>query len=272
VVLSTFETGETEWHQIPVTLPTGEIVDRLNAADPSLVLGFPSALYSLVHEAREGRLSIRPRRIMSVAEPLFPEIRSALEGMWDVPVVNGWGMTEAAFNVGCGQSPGIHLSEDLFIIEPVDTTGRPVPVGTRSDKIFVTNLVNHAMPLIRYEVTDQLTLTAADCPCGSVHQLIEDPLGRLDDCFHYDGITVNAHVFRSPLGRCRHIVEYQVRQTPEGAAVAARSVGPVDIPGLEAEIAGQLSGLGVPSPKVVVTPVDHLERQYSGKLKRFVPL
>ena len=54
--------------------------------------------------------------------------------------------------------------------------------------------------------------------------------------------------------------------------MTARCVGPVDIPALEAEIAGELARLGLPAPQITVTAVDRLERQSSGKLKRFVPL
>ncbi len=142
----------------------------------------------------------------------------------------------------------------------------------RSDKIFVTNLHNHALPVIRYEITDELTALDRPCPCGSTFPLVGDPNGRLDDCFHYGGVPVHPHVFRSALGNCRPLVEYQVCQTPRGAAIAVRATGPFDGRGLETEIAAGLARLGIPQPEVTVTAVDHIERQYSGKLKRFVPL
>src|SRR5205823_6395505 len=127
---------------------------------------------------------------------------------------------------------------------------------------------------IRYEITDQLTVLDEECPCGSAFSRIADPLGRLDDTFHYgDGLTVHAHVFRSPLSRRRQIVEYQVHQTPRGAKIAARCTAPLDLPSLEAEIVAALSRLGLQAPEVTITAVDRIERHaMSGKLKRFVPL
>jgi hypothetical protein len=80
------------------------------------------------------------------------------------------------------------------------------------------------------------------------------------------------HVFRSPLGRQRHILEYQVRQTPKGAEIAVRCIGPADLPKPESEISSGLARLGLLAPEVVVVPVDQIERQSSGKLKRFVSL
>ncbi|MGH8972700.1 MAG: phenylacetate--CoA ligase family protein [Acidimicrobiia bacterium] len=269
----TFSAPGAEWHRFPVTLPVDEMVAGLNAVQPTLLAGYPSALYALVHEARAGRLRIAPLRVYSGAEPLLPEIRAGLEETWCAAVLNGYGASEGiGVAVSCGLGPGLHMSEDLYIVEPVDVAGRPAGSGVCCDKIYLTNLFNHALPLLRYEITDQLTLLDGPCPCGSVHQRIDDPHGRLDDSFDYGGVTVHPHVFRSPLGKRRQIIEYQVCQTPRGAEVAARSVGPVDIPALEVEIAGELVRLGLPSPEVTVTAVERLARQSSGKLKRFIPL
>ena len=158
-------------------------------------------------------------------------------------------------------------------MELVDVAGRPVPSGVRSDKIFMTNLYNHALPLIRYEITDELTALDEPCPCGSAFRRVGDPHGRLDDTFRYGGgVLVHPHVFRSPLSHCRSVVEYQVRQTARGAAIAVRVTEAFDGETLAGEIAAGLARLGVTDPEVTVTAVNHLDRQYSGKLKRFVPL
>jgi hypothetical protein len=45
-------------------------------------------------------------------------------------------------------------------------------------------------------------------------RLIDDIGGRSDDTFLYTGgVVAHSMLFRSPLGRQRNIVEYQVRQT-----------------------------------------------------------
>ena len=269
----TFATGELEMRRFPVTLPIDEIVAGLNAWQPVFLGGYPSTMYVLAEEARQGRLRIQPLRIASAAEPLLPEIRAALEETWNVPVINIYGASEFGAQGSCGLGPWIHLNDDLVIIEPVDTVGRPVEPGGCADKIYITNLFSYAMPLIRYEITDQIRLVEGPCPCGSAHRRIADPLGRLDDCFHFGDLTVNAHLFRSVLGRRRQIMEYQVRQTASGADVAVRCIGPVDCEEVAAEITRDLKALGMDSPEITVVPVDRLERlARSGKLKRFIPL
>jgi hypothetical protein len=77
---------------------------------------------------------------------------------------------------------------------------------------------------------------------------------------------------RSPLGRRRDVIEYQVRQTTRGADIDIRAQGPVDVNPLRDEILADLERVGVVEPVITITLVERLERQATGKLKRFVPL
>jgi phenylacetate-coenzyme A ligase PaaK-like adenylate-forming protein len=173
---------------------------------------------------------------------------------------------------GCWQSTGMHLCDDLVIFEPVDRNGEAVPPGTCSDKVFVTSIANPTLPLIRYEITDQMTFLTDACPCGSAHRRIGDVSGRLDDVFRYaNGVAVLPHVFRSPLSREDGVVEYQVRQTPRGAEILA--IGAIADPSrVERALEAELCRLGIEAASVALRCVDRLERQASGKMRRFVPL
>jgi phenylacetate-CoA ligase len=259
--------------RLPVTLPAEEIVAGLNEAQPDFLLAYPSVLYVLAREAIPGRLRIAPRRILAGAEPLLPEIRAAAEQAWAGKVINLWGMSEAGGTaVGCDQG-GTHISEDQLIVEPVDLAGRPVAPGTRSAKVYLTNLYNLALPLIRYEVTDEVTVLPEPCPCRSGHRHIADVQGRLDDVFVYQGGPVHPHLFRSELGREAGIIEYQVRQTSDGAAIAVRCTAPVSLAGLRDRVAAALARAGLERPQVTVETANRFERPGGpAKLKRFIPL
>jgi phenylacetate-CoA ligase len=193
-----------------------------------------------------------------------------------VPVINWWASSEGGgMGIGCGHGPYMHLGDDLLIIESVDTSGRPVPPGVQTDKTYLTNLYNPLLPLIRFEITDQIRLTeeSVPCSCDSNHRRIEDVHGRLDELFFYPEIgSVHPHIFRSRLGRERGIVEYQVRQTERGAAIVLCCRGEVGLSQLRADITGDLARLGLTEPEIAVFQVDDLDRQSTGKLKRFVPL
>ena len=191
-----------------------------------------------------------------------------------MPVVNVYGASEIGGHGVLRRGPGLHLSEDLAIVEPVDAAGARSPPGVRSDKIYVTNLFNYTLPLIRYEVTDQLTVLDGPCPCGSAHRLIADPQGRLDDASatgRSDRPPPRVPVAAgSPAPRGR-----RVPGSPDRPGRGHRPCGsptPIDVAALAAEIAAGLararSGRAAGDRDVV----DQLRRQYSGKLKRFVPL
>jgi phenylacetate-CoA ligase len=185
--------------RFPVTQPIGQIAAGLNAYQPTALMGYPSMLALLAVEARAGRLRILPRRVITTSEPLLPEVRRALTGAFCAPVANMYGTSEAGpIGVGCFRGPGIHLCDDLVIVEPVDLAGRPVPPGVRSDKIYVTAISNPTLPLIRFELTDQVTFLDRPCPCGSAHQLIADVQGRLDDVFVYPGARSSTRTCSAP--------------------------------------------------------------------------
>jgi len=267
----TFSSPEQPRHLFPVSRPLPELVAGLNELQPTILMSYSSFLPRLAAEARAGRLRIAPRRVIAISEPLLPEARSAAADAWGAPVANGYGMSEGLFGGSCAH--GLHLPEDLVLVEPVDAEGRPVGAGSPASRIYITNLYNRLLPLIRYEVTDELVPIDGRCPCGSGLQRVADPQGRLDDVFEYDaGIAVHPHVFRSALAAKTEIVEYQVRQTAHGVEVAVVSGSVIDLRAMEQTIAAALSRLGLDAPTVTVTHVQTLERHASGKLKRFVPL
>ncbi len=266
---ATFSTPDRQRHSVPVSQPMERIVDRLNHLQPTTLMGYSSFLPRLATETRAGRLRITPQRVVAISEPLLPEARAELEAAWGVPVASGYGMSEGLTTGFCGY--GSHLPDDLCLLELVGADGTPVERGATSAKVYVTNLYNRVVPLIRFEVTDEVTVLEGPCPCGSVFRRIADPLGRFDETFIYpDGTVIHPHVFRSCLGH-QHLIEYQVRQTARGADISAVTSGAVDTNALASRIEAALRDLGLSTPTVTIATVESVDRQSSGKLKRFVP-
>lgn len=273
-VSETFATGAVETHRFRVGAPIDQIVAGLNEVAGDNLATYPSMLARLVGEARSGRLTIEPRRILTMAEPLLPEIRKTAEDTWSAPVANMWGTSEGGVTaIGCFKGPGMHLTDDLLIIEPVDERGDPVPAGTRSHKIYLTNLFNPLMPLVRYEITDEITLDDEPCACGSSHRRIQDIQGRNDDMFHYQpNVRVHPQLFRSIFAKHSAISEYQIKQTPTGAEITICATAPVDAGEIASEIASALGRSGIHQPFVLIQPAADIPRLATGKLKRFISL
>jgi phenylacetate-CoA ligase len=270
----TFASPARPVHRFPVTMPLAAIVDGLNRTNGQTLMIYASMLAVLVSEARAGRLNITPRRIITVAEPLLPEVRSAAQDAWGAPIANSWGTSEGGIVArGCYAGAGMHLSDDLVIVEPVDQGGQPVPRGAESAKVYLTNLFNPVLPLIRYEITDQVRLLDEPCACGSEHRRIADIQGRLDDVFTYPGgVSIHPHLFRSVLGRDPAVLEYQVLQTCTGADILLRTSGAGHPEQLARALQSALVHAGLSPAVVTMTAAEHIPRAGAGKLKRFVPL
>jgi phenylacetate-coenzyme A ligase PaaK-like adenylate-forming protein len=229
----------------------------------------------LALESRAGRLRISPRRIAVGSEPLLPETRQLLAATWGVTVENVYATSEAGGVAGtCPEGLGLHLNDDLVIVEPVDTDGQPTPVGELSAKVYLTCLYNLDLPLIRYELDDQVRVRAQPCECGSAMTAIEDVHGRSNDSFHYDnGVVAHPLIFSTVLGRATQVAEYQVHQRERGADVLVQPADqPPDLVALRRDLETGLATLGLPHPAVTLRIVDTIPRQTTGKTRRFVPL
>jgi phenylacetate-coenzyme A ligase PaaK-like adenylate-forming protein len=275
--MQTFSDPLRPIHLFSVSLPLHEIVAGLNQLQPTVIVGYPSLLHRLAGAAREGSLRIALRRIHSVGEQLEPEVRSALEATFEAAVFNEYTSSEGAIATACGHADGGHVADDLIYLEPYDEQGRPCGVGTPSASVYLTNLFNLALPLIRFEIRDRITILEGPCPCGSAQQRIGDVAGRLDDVFVYpDGVRIQSIVFELLLEH-RSVLDYQVRQSRRGVEVRIQPAGELrqdQLPGdeLRQEVEAALARAGLRDPEVVVIPVDHLERGATGKRQRFYPL
>jgi phenylacetate-coenzyme A ligase PaaK-like adenylate-forming protein len=134
-------------------------------------------------------------------------------------------------------------------------------------------LFNHLMPLVRYELGDQVQLIEQPCACGSTHRRVADIQGRTDDAFRWGGLRVDPHLFRSAFAHRTAITRYQVHQTARGADVLLTVDRPIDAEELRGYLAARLRGQGLSDPEVTVRVVDRIDRVGSGsKLRWFVPL
>jgi phenylacetate-coenzyme A ligase PaaK-like adenylate-forming protein len=232
-------------------------------------MGYPSTLARLASEQQAGRLRIAPRSVTSSSETLGVEDRARITAGFGVPVVNQFGSTEGLLGHSEPGDDVLTFASDLCIAELVDDDHRPVPDGTPSTKVLVTNLHNLTQPLIRYELTDSFIRR----PDGENPGLLRATVaGRVDDALRFGRVEVHPHVLRSELVKSPTISEYQVRQTPSGVDVDVITDGPIDPDAIAASLEQVLRAAGLDNPKAEVRKVDALTRHtQTGKTRRFIP-
>jgi phenylacetate-coenzyme A ligase PaaK-like adenylate-forming protein len=146
--------------------PLPDLVRALNVFQPNRIGGYPTALAVLAQEQLAGRLQIHPGMLTPSGESLSDLMRQRLEAAFGCPVRMVYAASEfIALGFEC-PAGWLHINADWVILEPVDAEYRPVPPGTRSHTVLLTNLANHGAPLIRYDLGDSITLKPDPCPCG----------------------------------------------------------------------------------------------------------
>jgi phenylacetate-CoA ligase len=256
--------------QVPITLTLAEAVQRLNALQPDVLVGYPSRLAQLAAEQEAGRLRVAPRAVTALSETLTDANRSAIAAGFGVQPANVFGCTEGLVGYGEPGETELTFATDLCLAELVDADGQPVPPGTSSAKVVITNLHNFTQPLIRYELNDSMTACpGAEAPGGYLRATVE---GRVDVAFGYGTTVIHPLALRPVLVRFEAITEYQVRQTRHGVDVDVVARGDLDRTALAAALADELRRGGLADPEVTVRTVPGIAlHPDSGKVRRFIP-
>jgi len=271
--------GLYRFHVLPATAPIEELVQQLNSLQPHMLRGFPSMLGLLVTEQLQGRLHINPSIIAGGGEPLPSELRKQLQAAWQGSVFDIYGTQEGLRAMECNPGQGMHIFEDLGIVEVVDEDNRPVPDGTLGHKILFTSLFGFTQPVIRYEISDMMVLAPEPCPCGQPFRRILAINGRNDDVLYLRGrggrqVAVHPVHFWNVLESFADIRQYQVVHEPDGVCLrlmfeegnenTARTV--------KEQLARKLDTLGVDCPSIRVELVTTLEdrSRHMGKWKNII--
>jgi len=266
--------------RLNVTSCVEDLVNALNTFQPE-VLGTYSSIASLLAiEQLERRLTIHPKFVATVGEVRTKEMEQNIREAWGVIPFNAYGITEGGgLGCDCPFHRGVHLFEDLFIVEVVDEKNQPVPDGSPGYKVLLTNLFNFTQPLIRYEVSDMLTMSIEPCPCDRPFRLIAKLEGRSDDIIYLQSpqgqdVPVHSIHFDNAIGVLYEIKEYCIVHEADGLhiiVVLREGASYEEVTNrLRTNLRECLESLGIKCPEIRVRITDRIERDSSmmGKLKR----
>ena len=166
---------------LDINTPLAEWPERINAFRPNIIIGYPSAVKILGMLMEQGAVRLQPERVITCGEPLPPALRNWLERCFGTTVVNFYGASESlCIGAEADGSLGLALFDDMNWVEVVD------------GEMYLTGLTNYAQPLVRYHMTDKLTLKPGRASC-TVAELL---LGRSEDLMW----------FQSPDGRREPVI------------------------------------------------------------------
>lgn len=194
-----------------------DVVDQLNAFQPTVLTGYPSGLLPLVLQADRLRLAPGLTQVVTNSEMLTETARAGLQEALGVPVLDNYATGECLFLAnGCRTRPGAHVNADWVVLEVVDVHNRPVPPGQTGHKVLLTNLANRVLPFIRYEVGDRVQMATEPCGCGNRLPRVERVEGRSAEVFWVQAGSgyrpFTSHVLSHAFEYLREVREWQASQ------------------------------------------------------------
>ncbi len=251
--------------------PLPSMVEKLNSWQPETLVVYASIGRILADEQLAGRLKIAPHSVMVGSEVLTEETRQRMVQAWGNRIFNNYAVSECGgIAIECEQHRGMHVMEDLVIVENVDHNNRSVPPGTYGDKLLITALFKYTQPLIRYEVDDSVRFTNEAYPCGRPFRLIDSIQGRAQEILSFPSVTgksVNVHplVFHNIMDTLP-VSGWQVVQEVDDLHILLAGVhGTVDDKGLKSLVQQALASQGAVAPHIEVQLVPSIPQTITGK-------
>jgi phenylacetate-CoA ligase len=153
-----------------MAMPYSRVLRVLHDLEVSLTWSMATETLMWAAAAREAGLDPAVdfpglRALFVGGDALSARRRSRISETWGVPVVEEYGSTETGSLAGACPEGSLHLWSDRVIFEVFDRqTGQFSREGT--GQLVVTPLFRQAMPLLRYNLEDDVTISSAPCRCG----------------------------------------------------------------------------------------------------------
>jgi phenylacetate-CoA ligase len=188
-------------------------LSQVEKRKPTLVDGYAESL-NVIAVSANLPLKHNPIAIISSAQELTDSTRMNVEYVFGCPVLNKYGAREfSGMAYECAEGRRLHVAMESYIIEVLDE-GKPVRPGEIGE-VFVTDLNNWSMPIIRYAIGDLAELGPLGiCKCGRDTQTLKRIIGRTQALVYgTNGVilpgTYFSHLFKDFAGA---IQSYQIFQ------------------------------------------------------------
>lgn len=162
------------------------LLERIADLQPNIVVAQPSVLMQLALAVQQRRISIKPSKIISVAEVLEPEVKHLVETVFSLQLSEVYQCTEGFLASSCCAG-NLHFHEDLLTIEP-----QWLDADKRRFFPVVTDFTRRVQPMVNYTLNDVVHLRKEPCSCGSPFLCIEKIEGRADDMLVFERLDGGA--------------------------------------------------------------------------------
>jgi phenylacetate-CoA ligase len=193
-------------------------LDVIRRSGARFLVGYSSALHLLASHALRTGARVRLDAVFPTAELLLEPWRETIVRAFGVPVLPYYGCGEVhSLGYSCpdAAAPAYHTCDEHAVLEVEAADGSAALAGEGA--FLVTDLDNHAMPLIRYRNGDAGVLAPPGCRCGRTLGRITRLDGRVNDVLystagHAVSGIIGTHAFKMVEG----VEQFQVVQRRAG--------------------------------------------------------
>jgi phenylacetate-CoA ligase len=161
----------------------GSMAAAIRKHRPLFLKGVSSTLYFFALSLKEaGITDLSFKAVFSTGEVVTELYRRTIQSVFNAPLLDSYGHMERTVSISQCMEGGYHVNSDYGILEITDQTAEND--GTAfTGRAVGTSLYNRAMPLIRYDIGDEIETfsDARSCPCGRTLPLIKAIHGRSED-------------------------------------------------------------------------------------------
>jgi phenylacetate-CoA ligase len=152
-------------------------IHKIHKFRPLVMMGHAHSIYRLAEYIRDNNVDdISFSGIITTAMVLTDTERRTIESVFNSPIFDRYGCEELSIIASeCDAHRGMHkFAEGLYV--ECHGEGKNLP-----GNLIITDLVNRAMPMIRYEIGDYAFTVEGECPCGRALPRLREVIGRTAD-------------------------------------------------------------------------------------------
>lgn len=183
---------------------------------PTMLFGHAHSLFVLANMARDlGITNIRPRAIIPTSMMLPAHERAVIEQVFGTRATDIYGCEEVGLIAGeCEHHDGLHMNVDQLIVEVLRPDGSDAAPG-ETGAVIVTDLLNLAMPFVRYRMEDMAEVALQPCSCGRAIPTLRRIIGRTADFLRrQDGsLVAGISLIENTLTLIPGVDQMQIEQT-----------------------------------------------------------
>lgn len=162
----------------------------------TVLISTPS--YALYISEVMAKMGIDPKRDLKLKYGLFgaeassEEMRRELEMRLGIIATENYGLSEIigpGVSGECIHKCGMHINEDHFIVEIIDSETEEVLPDGEQGEVVITAMSKEALPILRYKTRDISHIIPDKCSCGRTQKRMAKIKGRSDDMLIIRGVN-----------------------------------------------------------------------------------